>query len=356
MARFRERTNVTDLEAALEAEDKNSQTEESQEEQPVHNTRSRKRAREQAGSEAENANVASGRNKPRRANSSKSPRADGSSPTSVESQSQPHRPVHGIPEDYTFVMQVGPNAMEPMGIPMGIPTRISARRPTPEPLDPLPPANAEQFNQLTQNGRPLEFSNAGPLEPVSNQQQMSAYGPQRQHSAWSVTNVETWLSNSGAAEALPEFPEYPDPEQNILSFILPEIRDTDAFAHSQPDLEPQSLQATQDTVPTTDPEQPTNVIPEVDTGREQDAPETTIDATSIDKTLRRIHNMQAIKFHRLQMQIAELIEQASAAKELSNRAGQMRATLQQPGGLFDLDFDAMEKLVKDDESNPGHSD
>jgi hypothetical protein len=164
------------------------------------------------------------------------------------------------------------------------------------------------------------------------------------------------LSNSGAAEALPEFPEYPDPEQNILSFILPETRDTDAFVHTQPDFEPQSLQATQDTVPTTDPEQPTNVIPEVDTGREQDAPETTIDATSIDKTLQRIHNMQAIKFHRLQMQIAELIEQASAAKELSNRAGQMRAALQQPGGLFDLDFDAMEKLVKDDESNPGHSD
>jgi hypothetical protein len=165
--------------------------------------------------------------------------------------------------------------------------------------------------------------------------------------------VETWLSNSGAAEALPEFPEYPDPEQNILSYILLETRHTDAVAHAQPDLEPQSLQATQDTVPSTEPEQPSNVIPEADAGREQDAPEATIDATSIDKTLQRIHNMQAIKFHRLQMQIAELIEQARIARGLSNSAGEMRATLQQPGGLFDLEFDDMEKLVKADERNPG---
>ncbi|KAL3444861.1 hypothetical protein BJX65DRAFT_310452 [Aspergillus insuetus] len=353
MVRFKERTNIIDLEAALEVEDDNSQTEESQEEQRIHNTRSRKRAREQAGPETENANVASGRNKRRRANASRSPRTDGSSPKSAESHSQPHNPVHGIPEDYTFVMQVGPNAIEPIGIP----TRVSARRPAQKPLAPLPPANVEQFNQLTQNGRHLEFSNAGPLELVSNQQQMSAYGPQRQHPAWSATNVETWLSNSGAAEALPEFPEYPDPEQNILSYILPETKNTDAFAHTQPDLEPQSLQATQGTVPTTEPEQPTNVIPEADAGREQDAPEETIDASSIDKTLHRIHNMQAIKFHRLQVQIAELIEQASVARGLSNRAGQMLATLRQPGGLFDLDFDGMEELVKAaDESNLGRSD
>ncbi|KAL3483805.1 hypothetical protein BJX62DRAFT_244551 [Aspergillus germanicus] len=352
MARFRERTNLTDLEAALEADDKNFQTEESQEEQPVHNTRSRKRAREQAGSKAKNATVASGRTKRRRVNPTKSPRTDGSSPKSVESHSQPHRPVHEIPEDYTFVMQAGPSAIESIGVP----TRVSARRPAPETLAPLPPANAEQFNQLTQNGHHLEFSNKGPVEPVSNQQQMSAYGPQRQHPAWSATNVETWLSNSGVAEAVPEFPEYPDPEQNILSFILPETRGTDVFAHTQPDLEPQSLQATRDTVPSTKPDQPTNVTPEADAGREQDAPEGTIDATSIEKTLRRIHNMQAIKYHRLQMQIAELIEQASAARELSNHAGEMRATLRQPGGLFDLDYDDMEKLIKADESNPGHSD
>jgi hypothetical protein len=63
MILFKKRTNIDELEAALEAEDNDSETEQRQEEQPIHNTRSRKRTQEQAGSDAENASVTRGRNK-----------------------------------------------------------------------------------------------------------------------------------------------------------------------------------------------------------------------------------------------------------------------------------------------------
>ncbi|CEL00981.1 hypothetical protein ASPCAL00573 [Aspergillus calidoustus] len=348
MILFKQRTNIDELEAALEAEANDSETEESQEEQPIHNTRSRKRTQERAGSDAENANVTRGRNKRLRVNPSKSPRTVGSSPTSVGPESQPHRPAHGIPEDYTFVMQIGPNAI----VPASRTTRSSARHTVPQTLAPVLPPNAAASNLLAQNERHLEISDAGPIAPVANQQ-MSAYGPQHGYPAYSSTNVENWLSNTGLADAIHE---YPDPEQNILSYILPETRDLPAFAHTQPDFEPQSEETTQATAQTTEPEHHTDLMPEADGGREQIVPEAEVN--SIGATLHRIHNQQAIEFHRLQVQIGELIQQASVARRLSNRAGEMLATLQQPGGLFDLNFSEMEALVKaadEKENNPGRS-
>ncbi|KAJ0417779.1 hypothetical protein BJY00DRAFT_315570 [Aspergillus carlsbadensis] len=353
MILFRERTSITELEAALGAEDEEPHTEEpgtheAEEEQGIHNTRSRKkRTRGQSGVDPENGNSTGGLNKRRRVNPSGSPRAFASSPTSAESSSQPHHSVHRTPEDYTFFMHIGPNAT----VPAPRTTRSSARRAAAEPIAPQMRGSAETFNQPPQNGLHLEISDAGPLEPVSNQPQMSAYGPQHDYPAYSATNVESWLSNTVPAEGIHH--DYPDPDQNILSYIFPETLGTPSTGHTQPDFEPQSVQATQATVQTTEPEHPTTVVREGAAGGEQNTPGATTDVESASNKLHQIHNQQAIQFHRLQIQIGELIEQATVARRLSNRAGQMLGTLRQSGGLNAREMEELTKAA--DTNNSGRS-